>query len=104
MPEEVVPQVQQEGGGQSPRVVVVNMREQAPKEFYIKRRDVEAHGVTKGCAGCWTMFHGGTRQNHSAECRERFRQLLQGEERVQRMETKRKEFEGKVVEAEQWRQ
>ena len=84
-------------------MVVVNMRTPAPKEFYIKKRDVEAHGVTKGCAGCRIMFAGGTRQNNSAECRERFRQLLQGEERVQRIEAKRKDYEEHAAQETRWR-
>ena len=83
------------------RVIVVNTREAAPKEFYIRKRDVEEHGHTKGCAGCRTMFQGGTRQNHSAECRTRFRELLQGEGRVMRMEAKRKEYEEKMEEKEE---
>ena len=91
------------GGGDPARVIVVNTRETAPKEFYIKKRDVETHGVTKDCAGCRTMFHGGTRQNHSVECRERFRELLKGEGRVRRMQEKRKEFEEKAAEEEQRR-
>ena len=101
MPEEAeeVPAGPQ-GGGAAPRVVVINTRETPPEEFYIKRQDVELHGVTKGCAGCRTMFGGGTRQNHSAECRERFRALLQGEQRVQRMEAKRREFADKAEEEE----
>ena len=84
-------------------MVVVNVREPAPKEFYIKKRDIEAHGVTQGCAGCRTVFLGGTRQNHSAECRERFRALLQGEERVQRMEAKQRDYAEKAAEAEEKR-
>ena len=86
------------------RVVLVNTREAVPKDFYIKKRDVEAHGHTKGCAGCRTMFHGGTRQNHSADCRERFRGLLQNEARVQRMADKRKEYEAKLEEEAQRRE
>ena len=109
MPEEVVvpaaaAEAGGEGGGSGRVVVVVHTREPAPKEFYIKKRDVEAHGITKGCAGCRTMFQGGTRQNHSAECRERFRGLLKDENRVQRMEVKRKEFEDRAAEEELRRQ
>ena len=85
-------------------MVVINMRAPAPKEFYIRKKDVEAHGITRDCAGCRTMFHGGTRQNHSAECRERFRTLLQDDSRVQRMADKRKEFEEKAAADEQRRQ
>ena len=84
--------------GGAARVVLINTREPAPKEFYIKKRDVEAHGHTKGCAGCRAMFQGGTWQNHSAECRERFRGLLKDEDRVKRMEEKRKDYEDKAEE------
>ena len=84
------------GSGDLPRVIVVNTREAAPREFYIKKRDVEKHGHTKGCPGCRTMFQGGTRQAHTMECRERFRNLMKDEERVAKMETKRKEYEEKM--------
>ena len=104
MPEEVEPPgaagASGDGGVAAPRVVLVNTRESMPKEFYIKRNDIEKHGVTKDCAGCRTMFHGGTRQNHSADCRERFRDLLKDESRVKRMLEKRKDFEEKTVEEE----
>ena len=107
MPEEVDPgPVAQEdgGGGAEERVVLINVRAPVPKEFYIRKKDVESHGVTRGCAGCRTMFQGGTRQNHSSECRERFRTLLQEQDRVQRMADKRKQFEDKAAEDEQRRQ
>ena len=54
------------GAAGTPKVVVINTREVAPREFYIKKSDVEAHGHTKGCPGCRTMFQGGTRQAHTA--------------------------------------
>ena len=89
------------GSDEAPRKIVVNTRQPAPKEFYIKKRDIEAHGHTRGCAGCRTMFQGGTRQSHSAECRERFRELLKDEEKVKRTEEKRKDYEQKMEEKEQ---
>ena len=64
--------------------------------IHIKKRNVEAHGHTKDCAGCRAMFQGGTRQNHSAECRERFRGLLGGDDRVKRMAEKRKDYEDRL--------
>ena len=105
LPEEVEAPAAVEAGVKEPaRVIVVNTREPAPKEFYIKKRDVEAHGHTKGCPGCRTMFQGGTRQNHSAECRERFRALLKDEERVRKMVEKRKDYEEKMEEEAQRRE
>ena len=80
--------------------MVVNTREAAPREFYIKKKDVEAHGHTRGCPGCRTMFQGGTRQAHTAECRERFRGLMRDEEKVKRTQEKRKEYEEKMEEKE----
>ena len=84
-----------------PRVIVVNTREVAPREFYIKKRDLEAHGHTRGCPGCKTMIQGGTRQAHTAECRERFRKLMRDEEKVRRTQEKRKEYEERMEEKEQ---
>ena len=49
------------GSMDPPRVNVVNTMEVAPREFCIKKKDVEAYGHTKGCPGCRTMFQGGTR-------------------------------------------
>ena len=57
------------GSVDPPRVIVVNTKETAPREFCIKKKDVEAHGHTKDCPGCRTVFQGGTRQAHTLECR-----------------------------------
>ena len=97
------------GGGASsastgPRIVVINTREVAPKEFFIQRKDLEQHGQTKGCAGCRTMIDGGNRQAHSSECRERFRRLMQGDEKVQRTQERRDEYEERIAETELRRQ
>ena len=43
---------------------------------------------------------GGTRQAHTAECRERFRQLMQDEGKVQKTNEKRKEYEDRMAEKE----
>ena len=86
------------GSVDPPRLIVVNTKETAPREFYIKKKDVEAHGHTKDCPGCRTMFQGGTRQAHTLECRERFRHLMKDEEKVLRTREKRKEYEEKMEE------
>ena len=70
------------GSMDPPRVIVVNTKEVAPREFYIQKKNVEAYGHTKGCPGCRTMFQGGTRQAHTTECRERFRDLMKDEDKV----------------------
>ena len=88
------------GSGDQPRVIVVNTRQTAPREFYIQKRDLEKHGHTKGCAGCRTLIQGGTRQAHTVECREGFRKLLQGEAKVQKTHEKRKDYEERMAEKE----
>ena len=62
--------------------MVTNTKETAPREFYIKKKDVEAHGHTKGCHGC----------------REKFQHLMNNEENVSRTQGKRKEDEEKMEE------
>ena len=79
-------------------VVVVSTKEIAPREFHIKKKDVEAHGHTKDCPGCRTMLQGGTRQAHTLECRERFRHLMKDEEKVLPTREKRKEYEERMEE------
>ena len=86
-------------GGQ--RVIVVNTREAAPRDFYIKLKDLEKHGHTRECPGCRTMIKGGSRQAHTAECRERFRGLMKDEEKVRRTHEKRKGFEERMNAKEQ---
>ena len=93
------------GGGASsastgPRIVVINTREVAPNDCFIQRKDLEQHGQTKGCAGCRTMIDGGNRQAHSSECRERFRRLMQGDEKVQRMQERRDAYAERIAERE----
>ena len=85
------------------RVIVVNTREVAHRDFYIKKRDVEAYGHTKDCLGCRTMFQGGTRQAHTTECRERFRNLMKDEDKVVKTLEKRKGYEEKMEEEEESR-
>ena len=69
------------GSVDPPRVIVVNTKETAPREFCIKKKDVEAHGQTKDRSFCRTMFLGDTRQAHTLENRERFRHLMKDDEK-----------------------
>ena len=66
--------------------------------FYIKKKGVEVHGHIKDCSGYRAMFHGGTRQAHTVERRERFRDLMKDEDEVVRTGKKRKEFVEKMEE------
>ena len=75
------------------KAIFVDVREKQLQDFSITKKDVENHRPTRGCAGCSSMFRNMGRQPHSVECRERFRELLRNEARVQHNEAKRKEFE-----------
>ena len=100
---EAAQEEQSSSSSDEPRVIVVNTRESAPRQVYVKKRDIEKHGRTKGCAGCRTMFQGGTQQNHSEECRKRMEALMAGEERVAKAQEKRKVY-AERMEAEEKRQ
>ena len=80
------------------RVVFVDTRERAPRQFYITMKDLEKHKPTRGCGGCSSMYRGAGRQPHSEECRERFRKLLENEAKVKNAEERRREFEEKEIE------
>ena len=80
------------------RPIIIETRERAPREFYIRREDCEKHGYTRGCGGCSSWFQGLSRQPHSEKCRERFREILKGEARVKNAEARRAEFEQREAE------
>ena len=53
LPEEVPEREPREGERpEKEKVIVVDTRSKAPREFYIKKEDAERHGYTKGCGGC----------------------------------------------------
>ena len=81
--------------------VRVQTRDGRPRDFQIKKKDVEKYGVTRGCAGCSSWYRGLARQPHNDRCRERFRELLKDEARTKLAGAKRKEFE-KRIEDETW--
>ena len=62
--------------------VFVRTRNVPPRDFQIRREDADKHGITRGCPGCMSWFRGTSRQAHSEECRNRFRDLLKGEARM----------------------
>ena len=83
--------------GSGDRVVVIDTRERAPRDFYISKKDAEKSGITRGCGGCSSWYRGLARQPHSEACRERFRELMKDEAKVKRQAAKRKEFEDKEL-------
>jgi hypothetical protein len=80
------------------RVIVVDTRAKAPREFYISKEDVEKHGATRGCGGCSSIWRGLGRQPHTEACRERLRGLMKDGAKVKNTEARKKEFEEKVLE------
>ncbi len=70
----------------------------APREFYIKKDDLEAHGYTRGCGGCSSVFRGLARQPHNEKCRERLREVLKEGVKVRNADGRRQEFEKKELE------
>ena len=83
-----------------PRVIVVNTKEVAPGDFYIKKKDVEAYGHTKGCPCCRTMFQGCTRQAYTTEWNtmEKCKEYEEETEEERRMEMKNQRREEKKAE------
>ena len=73
-------------------VVYVNVRDPIPREFYIKQEDGVTHGYTRGCPGCSSWFKGKSRKPHSEKCRDRFRDVMEGEARVKNAEVRKKAF------------
>ena len=67
---------------QAPQGLTINTKRQVPREFYITKTDAENHGYTPRCPGCGSLFRGVGKQPHTAECRERFRNLMSDDARV----------------------
>ena len=68
-----------------------------PREFYIKKEDLEEHGYTRGCGGCSSVFRGLARQPHNEACRERLRSILKEGAKVKNAVGRRKDFEEKEL-------
>ena len=47
------------------KVVFIETKERAQREFYIRKADAEKHGYTRGCQGCSNWFRGLGRQPYS---------------------------------------
>ena len=67
VPARDIPEGQKASG---PRIVI-ETKNKAPRDFYIKKEDAEKHGYTRGCGGCSSWFKGLARQPHTENCRER---------------------------------
>ena len=97
LPEDV-PRVEarEGGGGNGGRIVVVNTREQVPRDFHIRKEDAEKHGYTKGCGGCSSWFKGLARQPHNQNCRDRFAELMKEDAKFKNAAARKEEFEQRM--------
>ena len=66
------------GLGENSQIVFIETKSKVPREFYIKKEDLEEHGYTRGCGGCSSVFRGLARQAHNDVCRERAEEYFEG--------------------------
>ena len=74
------------------RVVYIETKVKAPREFYISQKDVEKHGFTRRCPGCSSFTRGLGRQPHTEVCRDRLKELMRDESKVRNQEARMKDF------------
>jgi hypothetical protein len=68
-----------------------------PRRLYIRRKDLEQHGVTVGCEGCESLINGGAQRTHTEECRDRIREeLLKTEEGQARADAAEQRLKGAI--------
>ena len=71
---------------------------EVPRSFSISRADLEKYGFTSKCGGCRCVMRGSGRQPHTAECRERLRSEMSGDQKVKDAKEREMEFHEKVYE------
>ena len=81
--------------GENAQIVFIETKSKVPREFYIKKHDLEEHGYTRGCGGCSSVFRGLARQPHNDVGRERLRSILRKGAKVKSAEGRRRDFEEK---------
>ena len=82
IPEGITVEERAPNAGIPDRVVYIETRDKAPREFYISQKDVEKHGFTRGCPGCSSFTRGLGRQPHTEVCRDRLKELMRDESKV----------------------
>ena len=75
------------------RVVYIETKDKAPREFYISKKDIEKHGFTRGCPRCSSFTRGLGRQPHTEVCRDRLKELMREESKVKNQEVRMRDFE-----------
>ena len=77
----------------------VDVREKVPRDFRITQEDVRKYGQTRGCHGCNSLFMKRGIQQHSDQCRNRYRGNLKDSARVRNHEIRLREFEERQKQA-----
>jgi hypothetical protein len=83
--------------GQKGKVVFVVTTEKVPRKFYISYHDIQEHGGTPRCKGCYNVLRGMSNPGHSQECRLRFEELLKNKDKVKKAKKRREDFEEKEM-------
>ncbi len=58
LPGGIPPEERTEASGLGDRLVFIETKNKAPRDFYISKQDAEKHGYTRGCGGCTSWFRG----------------------------------------------
>ena len=72
----------------------------APKQFCIRIKDVVEYGPTPECRGCSSLIAGRSQQNHTGDCRQRFRELLADDPRIEAAKIREKQYTDNLIEEE----
>ena len=92
-PEGITVDVRAPNVGIPDRVVYIETKDKAPREFYISKKNTEKQGFTRGCPGCSSFTRGLGRQTHTEVCRDRLKELMREESKVKNKEVRMKDFE-----------
>ena len=68
-----------------------------PRRIKIRQEDLEEYGYTSGCNGRKAKVYNREARPHSDACRQRIQKLLQGSERMNKVQKKQDEFSEKVA-------
>ena len=82
---------------------IVQESEYVPRRLYIKKTDIETHGMTAGCRGCLATMRGTGGAMHSEECRKRIteevNQTEDGRDSVRQAKIRTQHFEERATKA-----
>jgi hypothetical protein len=90
--------VEERTEGPTRATLVIEIKEGAPRDFYIRLEDVKKYGYAGGCGGCTGWRRGLGRQPPTPECRERFRVAVAEDAKVKSAQERKSESEDREVE------